>query len=328
MHSFHRRLSRLLRVKQISMYFLPPLFLFLLAGGGAFAAAWVDNWWFLPFLISAVLIGLPHGAADWGVLRRLVARKDRTGSLTGVGIYSALLLASTLVVFVTPPLGLAVFLLISAWHFGGADAYDFGGQFRLRTRPRLLRVTAASRGLLIVTSPFVFRFADMFGACEAWCSMLSSSWIPMDYSRSFQGLILGSFILSAIAAVLVVIALTLSANARAAGWLGLETILLVTIFAFLHPLFALGAYFLCWHSLRHISHLRKLVNPGAGLGWLYRLSGPFFFPSLIVIGLLAWGTGSLLSPQRIAIILLIFFAIVTPAHQWLVSREVQSSSPA
>ena len=306
------------------MYFLPPLFLIVLAGAGAFSTAWVDAWWFLPFLISALLIGLPHGAADWGVLCRMVARKDRGRSIKGVGIYSALLLASTFLVFVTPPLGLAMFLVVSAWHFGGADAHDFGGQFRLKTRGNLLRLTAASRGILIVTSPFVFRFTDMFGACEAWCTMLGSAWISAEYTKVFQDFVLGAFTLSAATALVVMLSLVRASNARAAGWVGFETILLIAIFAFLHPLFALGAYFLCWHSLRHIFHLRELRDPGAGLGWLYRLSGPFFFPSLVVIGILAWGTGSLQSPERAAIILLIFFAIVTPAHQWLVSQEIQS----
>ena len=310
------------------MYFLPPLLLFLLAGSGAFASDWVDTWWFLPFLISAVLIGLPHGAADWGVLCRLVARKNRARSIRGVGIYSALLLVSTFMVFSTPPLGLALFLVVSAWHFGGADAHDFGDQFQLRTWHRLLRLTAASRGVLIVTSPFVFRFADMFGACEAWCAMLSSSWLPAEHSGAFQGFVLGSFVLSGAASMAVMLVLLRSSNARAAGWLALETALLIAIFAFLHPLFALGAYFLCWHSLRHISHLRELSGPGTGIGWLYRISGPFFFPSLVVIGFLAWTTGSLLSPERLAIILLIFFAIVTPAHQWLVSQEMQSPRTA
>ena len=310
------------------MYFLPPLLLLLIAGSGVFASAWVNAWWFLPFLISAVLIGLPHGAADWGVLCKMVARKDRSRSIRGVGIYGALLLSSTVLVFVTPPLGLALFLAVSAWHFGGADAHDFGDHFRIRARHRLLRLTAMARGVLIVTSPFVFRFTDMFGACEAWCAMLNSSWISTEYSRAFQGFIVGSFALSVGIAAMVMLELLRVSKARAAGWLALETIFLIAIFAFLHPLFALGAYFLCWHSVRHISHLRKFSDPGAGLGWIYRLSGPFLFPSLVIIAILAWGTGSLQSPERLAIVLLIFFAIVTPAHQWLVSQEIQSPRPA
>lgn len=111
-------------------------------------------------------------------------------------------------------------------------------------------------------------------------------------------------------------------------WFALETVLLVASFSLLHPLFALGSYFLCWHSLRHLTHLRTLCDVGSRSGWLLRLSGPFMLPSLLAIGALAWGTGSLQSPEQGAIALLIFFAIVTPAHQWLVSREIQSLSPA
>ena len=157
--------------------------------------------------------------------------------------------------------------------------------------------------------------------------MLSSSWIPAAYGGLFQAILVSAFIVAAVSSGAVMVILLTEGRARAAGWLMLETLVLVSAFALLHPLFALGAYFLCWHSMRHLSHIRILGDPKSGLGWLYRLSGPFFFPSLVVIGLLAWHTGSFLSPERIAIIILIFFAIVTPAHQWLVSRELQAPAP-
>lgn len=310
------------------IYFLPPFLLGVLAAGGALVPGWVDTWWFLPFLISAILIGLPHGAADWGVLRRLVGRENRSTALVCVLTYSVLLLVSAGVVFLIPALGLVFFLLVSAWHFGGADSHDFHQQFGLERRKGLVSSVAISRGILIVTAPFLFRFGDMFSVCESWCDILGAGWIPSYLTTSFEKLIQVAFALSATLAAATILWILLSGEKRSAAWLALETVLLVASFSLLHPLFALGSYFLCWHSLRHLTHLRIVCNVGRRSGWLFRLSGPFLLPSLVVIMALAWGTGSFQSPEQVAIILLIFFAIVTPAHQWLVSREMQSPSLA
>tara|TARA_B100001093_G_scaffold328099_1_gene313059 strand:- start:5748 stop:6614 length:867 start_codon:yes stop_codon:yes gene_type:complete len=288
----------------------------------------VDAWWFLPFLISAVLIGLPHGAADWGVLRRLVGRESRPTACVCVLIYSLLLVASACAVFLIPALGLGIFLLVSAWHFGGGDSHDFQNQFGLKKRKGLLIIVAASRGTLIVTAPFLFRFGDMFGICESWCVILGAGWIPSHLSDAFETALQVVFGLAAALAAVSILWILFSGGRKPAVWLALETVLLLASFSLLHPLFALGSYFLCWHSLRHLTHLRILCDVGRRSGWLLRLSGPFMLPSLLAIVALGWGTGSLKSPEQGAIILLIFFAIVTPAHQWLVSREIQSPSPA
>jgi hypothetical protein len=45
---------------------------------------------------------------------------------------------------------------------------------------------------------------------------------------------------------------------------------------------------------------------------------------LVTIGIFAFLTGNLLSPSDLTLVLIIFFAIVTPAHQWLIHREVHS----
>ncbi len=310
------------------IYFLPPFLLALLALVGALVPGWVDAWWFLPFLISAVLIGLPHGAADWGVLRRLVGRESRPTACGCVLIYSLLLVASACAVFLMPALGLGFFLLVSAWHFGGADSHDFQNQFGLKRRKGMLSIVAVSRGALIVTAPFLFRFGDMFGVCESWCAILGAGWIPSHLSDAFEKVLQVVFGLAVVLAAVSVSWILFAGGKKPAVWFALETVLLVASFSVLHPLFALGSYFLCWHSLRHLTHLRALCDVGSRSGWLLRLSGPFMLPSLLAIGALAWGTGSLQSPEQGAITLLIFFAIVTPAHQWLVSREIQSPSPA
>lgn len=310
------------------IYFLPPFLLGVLAVVGGLVPGWVDAWWFLPFLISAVLIGLPHGAADWGVLRRLVGRESRPTACVCVLIYSLLLVASACAVFLIPALGLGIFLLVSAWHFGGGDSHDFQNQFGLKKRKGLLSIVAASRGTLIVTAPFLFRFGDMFGICESWCVILGAGWIPSHLSDAFETALQVVFGLAAALAAVSILWILFSGGRKPAVWLALETVLLLASFSLLHPLFALGSYFLCWHSLRHLTHLRILCDVGRRSGWLLRLSGPFMLPSLLAIVALGWGTGSLKSPEQGAIILLIFFAIVTPAHQWLVSREIQSPSPA
>ena len=107
------------------MYFLPLALISLAVAGGLLFPEELDQVWFVPFLLSALYLGLPHGAADWGILRSAVRKNGwRRSSLLITG-YGLLLVGAGIVTLAFPMLGLVVFLAVSAWHFGSADALDF-----------------------------------------------------------------------------------------------------------------------------------------------------------------------------------------------------------
>lgn len=306
------------------MYFLPLALISLAVAGGLLFPEELDQFWFVPFLLSALYLGLPHGAADWGILRSAVRENGwRRSSLLITG-YGILLVGAGTVTLAFPMLGLVVFLAVSAWHFGSADALDFAKQFGQASDPKTLALSSLTRGVLIVAAPFAFRIDDMFSACQLWCGILGSSFLPGEMTSTLE---------SGARFVIFYALMAVAGQVLRAGALGswrtglcqlLEVALLIFLFAVLHPLFALGIYFLCWHSVRHLSHLRSFQSGSDRPGWLYRLAGPFLIPSLVTIGIFAFLTGNLLSPSDLTLVLIIFFAIVTPAHQWLIHREVHS----
>lgn len=307
------------------MCFLPLVLIFLAALGGVFFPEGLARYWFVPFLTSAIFLGLPHGAADWGVLKPAIYKRGWRKACPVLLSYGCLLVAAGVITLTFLAIGLLLFLGVSAWHFGCADARDFATKFDHSVDDRRsLSVHSLLRGGLIVVSPFAFRIEDMFAACQRWCELLGSSWLSLE-TLPFLGTV-ARFLLFYILFAIVGLVLMQAARGlwRSAICLALETALLLALFGLLHPLFALGTYFLCWHSVRHLSHLREIEEASFGIGWLYRLSGPFLIPSLAVIAFFSFLTDNLYSPGNLTIILIIFFAVVTPAHQWLVDKELHS----
>ena len=81
----------------------------------------MDHLW-IP-LLAILLVGIPHGALDAILIRKV------SGSRSSIWFYSSYLLLCVAVVavwFQAPVVSLAFFLLISLWHFGGADARGYG----------------------------------------------------------------------------------------------------------------------------------------------------------------------------------------------------------
>lgn len=94
-------------------------------------------------LLGVVLLGLPHGALDPLVARKAFATRGRYNSLTFYALYLFAVLLYAFLWMKQPTLGLAGFLLISAYHFG-TDWY-----------PRGMIVTRLGYGLTVVTLPAI-----------------------------------------------------------------------------------------------------------------------------------------------------------------------------
>ncbi len=152
--------------------FAPPATLILLsvitlAVGGfpEFMAPW-------PFLIAIFAVGLPHGASDFVMSRRL----DGTSvseTFFRFGWYVAVMTCVLASLAIAPLFVIGAFGLLSAWHFGRADAEDLDDISPVlsdRSIPKA--VWALSRGFLVVRLPFVCSFEislSILNMLLAWC---------------------------------------------------------------------------------------------------------------------------------------------------------------
>jgi len=105
-----------------------------------------------PFAVALVFFGMPHGAADWAVAARLSRRSGFASRLLGFSGYLALMALSLGFIAWQPGLAALLFLVLTMFHFGMADATAL----RADEDGAVARWgLALGRGLLLLATAFV-----------------------------------------------------------------------------------------------------------------------------------------------------------------------------
>jgi len=222
-----------------------------------------------PWLAGLLVVGIPHGALDHRVEVEL--RDGETGH-AGSGFYVAYLGAFALVVgcwFVSPMAASLGFLAVAAGHFGQGDL-SWSREAGLASRTDSIGYRASlivSRSVLPIALPLLCFPGEFSGEAASLASRFfgRSGWVVPASAVAWGWL--------------VVLAATVSQVAWACwtGWKGdratrrvavgdiSQTLLLVSLFAIVPPVLALGVYFNAWHSLRHVARLMKVARSTRGL---------------------------------------------------------------
>ena len=225
------------------------------------------------FLSSALLLGVPHGACDPWVPGWVLRHPSRLPFL--IIFFIVYLSISALYLFlwkIFPLPATLFFLILTAWHWGTADA-------SLELTPSLRWLLfGIGRGSLVMLAPFVFHWADTWSVILL---MAPSAGLP-PYSLPF------------IPALLLAIALNLFS--RPSIHQTIETLLLLLLFYFTPPLLSVGTYFVAFHAWRHLLRLscfRDQLSPTdslhlwiASLTRLLLLSIPLTLLSLLFLWLI------------------------------------------
>jgi len=289
-------------------------------------------------MVAAVaLVGLPHGAYDGVIGRRLT--QPRFGRLWWV-VFGGLYLASAaagVVLWVTVPwLGLGSLLVLGALHWGLDD---------LEAPPRSMGARvwfALSRGAVPVAAPLAAhpeRIAEIFAVLT--CGGVDAGAI------STAGWIAALAALPGIAAQLIVI---LRTDRRAGLRVALELAALVAWFVAADPLLGFTLYFCFWHAVRHSLRTAATLDPSHAprAAWRYIRGAAAPTAMTWVLALLVWimidrGVfGSGLSDPGLSdpgattehawwgIVFVGLYALTLPhvALEWIVSRVQPAASSA
>lgn len=218
---------------------------------------------------SVPLFGLPHGAADWWVMRLAAGpRWTLAARVGGAAVYVAAALLTLGFWRWQPALALPGFLALTAWHFGTAEASVLLPE-RPTFRDAVWWMFAVGRGLLVVFTPLAFRpvetarvlgpFAELgAGTTEAMAALFRMA-LPLVW----------------VGAILQTAAIRLDARAQP-GVVGrrrfacnlLETCVLLMLFRVAPPLLAFVSYWIAFHAWRHVLRLESLLRPDGGrLAW-------------------------------------------------------------
>lgn len=212
----------------------------------------------VPFAVSVLVFGLPHGALD-----HLVPARLRPGTSTArsvvvvVALYLVVGSATAALWIAAPLLGFAVFVAITWFHWGQGDLFvdrllGDGAPGRVGSV-----LTVLVRGALPMLVPFV---AQPGAAVQ----VVVESAAVVDGGIGRAVLVVPAAVrIAGAALVLVLVVLHVVVVGRSGGprWRQVsEDLVLVAFFTVVPPVLAVGLYFTLWHAVRHVLRL-ELTDP-------------------------------------------------------------------
>lgn len=265
----------------------------------------------LPWLVSLVLVGLPHGAADLAVSRTAWHGRPL------VGVWLAYL-GSMIVVaagfMAAPAFMLALFTCLSVWHFGHADA-------TASTRPqRRPDIAALASGAAILAAPLWLWPTEAAEVAGTLVALTTAGPAVTPGQVQALGGILGVLIVLAIGRVI------LSRRHAQLPRMLTEVGLLTALGGLTHPLFAVGLSFLVWHAWRQMKPLAREVagveprswrELGGAVAQIHAAALPLLLPAWAALGAAWWAWSPTHSLRDLAILSIGGYLVVTPAHELL-----------
>ncbi len=345
-----------------AFFLWPPLLLLLVAAADSQLriSADIAGW---PFVISLVVLGLPHGAIDWLLVLRQRPPPQLMQVVTEYGLYLGGMVVMLGLLVMLPLITLTGFAIASGWHFGKADEQDLEDRFPLPDSAIIYRrLTAAGHGCILLAIPFAAKPEMSAEVILHLLTILGSPnvRIDCDFLRSAGWAFLSLGSAACLAGLFV--------RGKHCGFsavmteLGEQLVIALMLFT-VHPLFGIGIYFLVWHSWRH---WRRIVRPprtekrgesttsllasglphqrdspvipivqsmphSPGIPWLAIGRGHLHSLVLLVPTMVALVYASSVrlhfwSIDDFALLTIATFVVVTPSHDWLISRLVMASN--
>lgn len=294
----------------------------------------ISGW---PFIISLVLVGMPHGAVDFQLSRWLKRPAGGTFTFRHFLPYLFAVLMSLFFFVLAPAAAVLLFVMVSVLHFGLADARDLKRRYG-RLEPALLTNTAAIvRGSLILALPFYFAPEASLKVFASIHSIVRDVNLTLDndVTRSVAGWVFTAALVthSAVSAVRL-----FRGQRKMLAVELLETGVIAASFATLHPLFAMGLYVVSWHSWRHLAAISRRFPSWGGresmsaiLRGVFRIhvhSLPLLIPTLVAFAVLAWWRLDVRNAETLAALTIAIFVVVTLPHHLLVERLVSQPATA
>ncbi len=256
--------------------------------------------------MAGIVLGVPHGAVDHMVPFWTGGRRPTPRALGGVlAGYLATAAAAAAALVLAPTVTVGVFLVVSAVHFGRAEAVVSAADAG-RPVPGLLQdvPTTLAHGLAVVGLPLVLWPAE---AAQV-LGHLAPTWgtpLPVP-ARVVLGLVVAAVVLMAVTG-------SLRGGRRAEA---AELAMVVALFAVVPPLAAFGVWFAGWHALRHTARLLELLRHGPSAPGPALAAGRFALhaavPTLVSLAAVLVLAGPVSSPAAVGAALAAVLALTFP----------------
>ena len=284
----------------------------------------------IPWLVALVAVGLPHGAADLAVTRRLCGWQ---ATLRLFAVYGVLMAAVAMSLVAAPRLTVVLFAAVSIWHFGLSHA-----QGQSPPPPAVWRwqaVAAVARGASVLGVPLAVWPAETSAVVTHLMALVSRAGTgppPALAPEAIRVVGLGLTLAAMIAMAVEAGAFrhTPGVPRRSADTL-VDLLVIGLLGATAEPLFSIGLYFLCWHAWREMRPLMAVITPPAdadqpgpslttlarNVATIHRAALPLLIPTWASLAAAWWLLSPTHSPGDLAVLSLAVYLVVTPAHEAL-----------
>jgi Brp/Blh family beta-carotene 15,15'-monooxygenase len=275
-----------------------------------------------PLLASALVLGIPHGAVDHLVVPRLFGASPSPTWLARVGLLYGVLGVAYLAVWVTVPV-LAVWSFIGlTWlHWGQGDLYTaqtvLEFEHTIGRIPALLTILV--RGAIPMVVPLLAAPDTYREVLSAVIEVVGADAITLGRSSAAAAVVLGLLLGGWLS--------TTVRNRRSRrDWLldVADVALLCWYFWVVPPVFAIGVYFVAWHSLCHVGRLCAFdpvagarLESGQSAAAAARFGRQAFPLTVVTVVLFLAALGGSLErvdPRSITAVYLVVIAVLTLPH--------------
>jgi Brp/Blh family beta-carotene 15,15'-monooxygenase len=292
-----------------------------------------------PFVVALAVFGMPHGAADWEVAARLVGRTGFFSRLIGFSGYLLLMAGSLALLLWQPGITSLLFLLLTVFHFGMADAESVGAN---DDGPVARWCLVLARGLLLLSCVFAADPARAWAPFAQIAASMPSAWhgawqpdLDLLQRMAWAGIATGAML-----AIVSAVARSQAGRRRDATLDLAEHALVAVMASTVDPLCAVGCFFLGVHAFRHT---RRLACTSAiveatdhrspshdtivlRIIRVHLLSVPLMVPTVGCLVAICWWLGGF-GVESLAVASIAFYVITTLPHHLLGLRLARPDLP-
>jgi beta-carotene 15,15'-dioxygenase len=282
-------------------------FLLFLTGILILTAHWLiqpvsANGQFIIFLTGIFFLGIPHGAADLLVAIQSAKTDKQTFSrVIFFTTYLSRIIIFGLLLYFLPALGLLVFLLFAAYHFGETDLYFFN------TNLLIGKVLVSSYGLVILSVILLNNMEELQVIIQL--SGFKIERFPMIgwFADNDKLVLSGSLLFFFINIFLYFLQVK---DSSAISELFLVQFAVIVLLLFNMPLLlGFTFYFIVWHSVLSLQNITLYLRTGLKHSYISILKQISFYSALAFIGIIIVGIFGFMFISNQAIIIYIFMAL-------------------
>jgi beta-carotene 15,15'-dioxygenase len=265
---------------------------------------------FIAFLAGIVLIGVPHGAADFLVANQNAGNaKKKFAPWRFFGLYLGRLFLFAATFWLFPVAGNILFIFFAAYHFGETDLFQF------KTNTILGKLFVMSYGLLILSVILLQHFEEvmplfqLFPSGKENAALINGIFLYRYYILSFSGILF-------FATTFIYFLFNRSNTQKHGGGFLVRFALILVILFNLPMLLGFTFYFVIWHSVLSLGNITRYLTGKNGLPARKVTRQIIIYSAAAMAGILLFGlTGAMfISTDAVAGYIFLGLAVLTAPH--------------